>query len=510
MKNTPPAKSCVISLIAYVAVLWGAVDLRSQSNPAATDKEVIQLSPFNVRSEKDYGYRKTNATTATRIGSDIINTPLNINVVSGELIDDLSIRQIGETMNYVSGAITDKIFPDGNFIRMRGQPIGDPFRNGFRRPLSNGTDNIERVEVIKGPSTVFFGEGNPGGIVNYITKKPELRSAAQVEYSFGSYQYNKAKIDAQGKLGDNAGFRVISSYEDSNNWMDFTYNRVKYVDATFLFKPTSDLEVLLEYEIREQKQNDGFMNLTSNRQYHADWENPPADIQNATGLSAAQLRSRWLTNSNNWAQDVEKARGTRPFRIDTNVNDYTPRGIRFNNGGPDYYRQLDANTFSAETKYHAAEWFDLRYAFNHVKGEYDEAAAFSPLQLNADKTVQLNRLSGRPYEITDYTHQLDLYFNHTAGWGKNTLLVGMEHNRSKQTRYINLYDYSGLAPTMDRNGNTLTGINIYRFWDYLHDPIRLSEICMRVVSASYETNDATRNAYYNVKENFLMVVCIPW
>ena len=496
MQTFASKSSGVSQALQYVLVGLLVATMSGQTaTPASSGQEIVRLSAFSVNAEKDQGYRIGNATTATRIGAEIINTPLNIAVVSGELIEELNIRQFGETMNYVTGAITDKVFPDGDFIRIRGQPIGAPFRNGFRRPLSNTTENIERVEVVKGPSTVFFGEGNPGGIVNYITKKPELKNAAALEYTFGSYHYRKFKLDAQARLGDRAGIRVIGAHEDSGNWIDFSYHRAKYANVALLARPSKAWEIVVDYEMRRSRMNDGFMNLTSNRQFHLDYDNPPADIQAVLGMNAAQLRNRWRIAVNTWALDVERTRGNRPFTINENVNDFTPRRRRLNLGGPEFFEQRDVDGLGGDVKFHAAAWLDLRYAFNWLDGHFDEYD-LPPTTVNGDRTVRIDNLRGAPYDTTAKTHQLDLLLKYEASWGTHKLLVGAEHDRSDNITRSRAYNFNNLAPVTDRAGAILTGINIYRFWDpFLHQPVRLSQIDAGL-GPTYTTSDATRRAGY--------------
>ena len=493
-----PGLRRVVTFIIIGTAGWSAEPARQQTDATSagpSKSEVVQLSAFNVNAEKDYGYRVTNAATATRVGTAIINTPLNIQVISGELIDDLNVRQVGETLNYISGATTDKVFADGDFIRLRGQPIGAVFRNGFRRSLSTSTENIERVEVVKGPSTVFFGEGNPGGIVNYITKRPEIRNAGSIQYSYGSYDYHKAKLDVQTRMGSKAGVRVIAAYEDSDNWIDFSYNKAKYAAFSAVYRVAPTTELFVEYEVRRQKQNDGFMNLTSNRQFHADYDNPPADVQARLGMTAAQLRNRWRIAVNQWALDVETTRGNRPFTITENVNDYSPRGIRLNLGGEDLFEQRNVDTFNGEIKHALARWFDVRYAFNWIQGEFDEYD-LPPTMVNGDRTIRLDNIRGIPYSTRSTTHQLDLLLKHASSWGNHKLLAGAEYDRGYSINRNRAYNFNALAPVLDRTGATLTGLNVYRFWDpFLHAPVKLREVDAGL-SPNYSTSESTRRAYY--------------
>ena len=144
------------------------------------DKEVLVLSPFQVSTDKDYGYLKTNSATATRIGTEIQKVPLNISVISEEFIKDANFKDIQDVLRYQSTSAGDGrmgiiqpatgFTPAGN-MSMRGFPINSRLRNGLIRYNAYNLDNVERVEIIKGPAAVFFGNAFPGGVINYVTKQ---------------------------------------------------------------------------------------------------------------------------------------------------------------------------------------------------------------------------------------------------------------------------------------------------------------------------------------------------
>ena len=75
-----------------------------------TDEGVQVLSPFQVKDDKDYGYLKTNAATATKIGMEIQKVPLNISVVSREFLDDTNARSITDLFRYSSASTGDNRF----------------------------------------------------------------------------------------------------------------------------------------------------------------------------------------------------------------------------------------------------------------------------------------------------------------------------------------------------------------------------------------------------------------
>ncbi|TVR48061.1 MAG: TonB-dependent receptor [Puniceicoccaceae bacterium] len=83
-------------LCIFASLVFAPVQLSAQD----VDDDIYVLSPFDVRTEGDAGYRKTNAVTAIRIGAPIIETPFSISVIPRELIDDLDIRNNNELFFY--------------------------------------------------------------------------------------------------------------------------------------------------------------------------------------------------------------------------------------------------------------------------------------------------------------------------------------------------------------------------------------------------------------------------
>ncbi|MEY4006839.1 MAG: hypothetical protein RLZZ221_2935 [Verrucomicrobiota bacterium] len=129
----------------------------------ATDEGVSALTPFEVKTDKDYGYLKTNAMTATRIGMEIQKVPMNISVISEEFLKDTNARSLTDLFRYSAASSGDTRFamrvpaneatPQGQFT-MRGFQVNTLMRNGVFRYISHNFDNIDRVEVVKGPATV--------------------------------------------------------------------------------------------------------------------------------------------------------------------------------------------------------------------------------------------------------------------------------------------------------------------------------------------------------------------
>ena len=115
------------------------------SSFAQAEPDVLTLSAFEVTGEKDYGYLKTNAATATRIGMEIQNIPMNINVMSEEFIKDAGLTKVTDIFRYTASGAADGKFamrrpansstPQGAFT-MRGFTVNTLLRNGVFRYTS--------------------------------------------------------------------------------------------------------------------------------------------------------------------------------------------------------------------------------------------------------------------------------------------------------------------------------------------------------------------------------------
>jgi hypothetical protein len=204
----------------------------------------ILLSPFTVDTSKDYGYRRTHAVTATRIGMPTIESPLNIQVIGADFLRDIGADNIQDAFRYTSGISTD----DGNefrpAVRVRGFAPSALFRDGFLRYYNFDIDGIEQIEVVKGPNAVFFGRTSPGGIINYTTKKAQFRNETSFQATLGDHAYYKGLLDSQVSLmGGRMGARVVASKVDAESWLDEKTQKKDFVLANVIFRPFANLEL---------------------------------------------------------------------------------------------------------------------------------------------------------------------------------------------------------------------------------------------------------------------------
>lgn len=232
-----------------------AVAFAQQSPKSSADSDdVIKLEEFTVTGAQSSGYRATSAITATGIGSKIGDTPLAINVVTSEFINDRSMFDVYETLNSVPGVLTNPRSESAFTVRGFGGNI--TYRNGqYRRQLL--TDwNMDQVEVILGPSAIFFGAVRPGGIVNYITKKPVFSgNFAETKIAAATEGFYRAEVFQNVKLSNQLAVRIgLGGLRDNDSYLDRYYKNETYFGGSAIWKPTVNQQITVDLESVSRKQ----------------------------------------------------------------------------------------------------------------------------------------------------------------------------------------------------------------------------------------------------------------
>ncbi len=194
-------------------------------NPAADepDEEIV------VTGDRQDGYNPLNSSTATGTDTPIRDIPFSIQVVPQQVLQDRNVTELGDALETVGG-----VSPAGgrgtsvngpNFL-IRGFDVSSNiFRDGIGfvslAPLS--TNDIERVEVLKGPASVLFGQGEPGGVINLVSKMPLREPFYSVSFGAGNFDTYQGGIDLSGPLTEDrtVRYRLNISYENYGSFRDF-------------------------------------------------------------------------------------------------------------------------------------------------------------------------------------------------------------------------------------------------------------------------------------------------
>jgi iron complex outermembrane receptor protein len=193
------------------------------ASPSSTDTQgdaTVKLPSFTVSENQDKGYLAANSVSATRISTPIADLPFAVSAFTPQFIADIGAQDIGDIVMYAAGVSNGSNgFSYQAAFYLRGFQQY-PEENGFfeGQYANNYVDAsaIERVEVVKGPASLLYGQIQPGGTVNYITKQPEPKRFEKINIQAGSYNFYRGTLDVNEPLiGDTLLFRFNGSVEKS-------------------------------------------------------------------------------------------------------------------------------------------------------------------------------------------------------------------------------------------------------------------------------------------------------
>jgi len=222
------------------------------------ESDVITLTTFQVTTTADRGYRAGNSVSATRIDTPIKDLPFSISAFTEQFIEDIGALELPEVASFAPGVTSGaKEFTQGNNrYSIRGFD-GDvtPQRNGFVGNRYVDTGNIQRVEVVKGPASLLYGQITPGGTVNYITKRPTEKPFVKVKQQVGTDEFWRTDVDVnQALAGGRVGLRLVGAYENALAWADPSGGDSHLLAGAASFGITDYARLIVDFESYSRQQ----------------------------------------------------------------------------------------------------------------------------------------------------------------------------------------------------------------------------------------------------------------
>ncbi|MFM7750947.1 MAG: hypothetical protein ACKPB0_11110, partial [Opitutaceae bacterium] len=230
--------------------------------PAAETPEpkVVELSPFQVSSDRDVGYVANHTLAGSRLRTNLADVANAISVFTPELIADLNAFSENDLMRYSAAAVPERTdqtaqvqginTETGVFqYRIRGQ-LASRSRNYFGSALLPDTYNSERFEEARGPNAILFGLGGAGGILNTTTKQARFgRAFAQLNVTAGRDALRRAHLDGNIAPNDRLALRVNALEHTADGWQahQFTVNRRLALASTVRINRTTTLRLDAEF-----------------------------------------------------------------------------------------------------------------------------------------------------------------------------------------------------------------------------------------------------------------------
>lgn len=228
--------------------------------PEANSSRTLQLPGITVAGQDpvETGYAVRRSSTATKTDTPIMETPVSIQAISREVMDDQQVIRVRDALKNVSSVQAIDDFYD-NFIIRGFDTDNSTYRNGLK--LSSLTDletaNLEQIDILKGPAAVLFGRVQPGGLVNLVPKRPLDQPYYSVQQQLGSFDLYRTTLDATGPVTPDRSllYRVNFAYKDTGSFRDFVGADHVFVAPSLTWRPTDRFSINTDFEY----QHDSFV-----------------------------------------------------------------------------------------------------------------------------------------------------------------------------------------------------------------------------------------------------------
>lgn len=401
----------------------------------AADEDDGTLRIFVTGEQEGSEYFEPTSTTGTRTDTPLIEVPQSIQVIPQQVLEDQQVIQLDEALTNVSGVVGSTVEGSGFRFAIRGFDRANVLRDGFNISASDNTGrsgfqtlsetaNLEQIEVLRGPASILYGEINPGGIINLVTKQPLYEPFFGAELQVGSNSLIRPSVDLSGPLTDDANvrYRVNAVVENSEGFRGFTQNIQRTFIAPVIAWDISDrtrLTVEAEY-LDDQRPYDtgtvafgrGILNIPRDR-----IANEPSDFRRTSTLMAGytfthEFNDDWrVYNAFRYISDRSQGRVAIPF----NFNETTGTLLR-----------LDAATNNYRESYALQ---------TNIVGEFETGSIGHTLLLGVDLSqTNVNLLT------TGSAVPLPLnIFNPVYNLPRSSVLSLVGLNEFNQTRRLGLY-----------------------------------------------------------------------
>jgi len=240
---------------AVFAATWFSSFLPAADLPAKpTAEETIVLAEFNVAGTAD-GWLATNTLSGTRTNLDLRDLPRSMQIMTSEFLSDIGALTLTDATDYMSGITNvggQDQTNDSNTYQVRGFRQNKPYRNGQREPFAGmlyDSATVDRVEVLKGPSSLLAGVSEPGGMINSITKVPRSRAETSLNLRGDSWGMRRGEVDVSLPINPRLATRLVLVRQAGDGWQQFAWsNRTVYYGAvSFKFSDRTRYNANIEY-----------------------------------------------------------------------------------------------------------------------------------------------------------------------------------------------------------------------------------------------------------------------
>ncbi|XKY15041.1 TonB-dependent siderophore receptor [Stutzerimonas zhaodongensis] len=230
-----------------------AVPMIGNAQESSTKKadEPFRLAPIIVNASASAGDDASTVVAQElwvggKVPTSILNTPASVSVVTQKEIEQRSASTTEEVLQYTPGVISDYYGTDdrNDYFKIRGfqaTTYRDGLTLGSMRGVREEPFAYERIEILRGANSTLFGPADPGGSVNFVTKKPRFDKFGQGYVTYGSFDHIETGIDVGDSLNEDQtlAYRFTGKFQDSEREYDHSKDDSKFLMGGLTWAPTA-------------------------------------------------------------------------------------------------------------------------------------------------------------------------------------------------------------------------------------------------------------------------------
>lgn len=217
-----------------------------------------------------FGFVAKRAATATKTDTPVMETPQSISVITRDRIEAQGAQTVQQAIGYTAGVAAGVYGNDnrGDWGKFRGTDFTqyqDGLLNqvGFYNNVRTDVYALERIDVLRGPSSMLFGQGAVGGILNLVSKRPQAEAAREIGVQFGNNNRKQVQADLTGPLDADGKwlYRLVALARDSDTHVDHTQDNRYLIAPSLTWRPNTDtsLTLLANFQRDDSNTTAGFL-----------------------------------------------------------------------------------------------------------------------------------------------------------------------------------------------------------------------------------------------------------
>ncbi|HEX8610615.1 MAG TPA: TonB-dependent siderophore receptor [Telluria sp.] len=249
--NPLPLAAAVRSALIFAAL--AGPGSQAWANDVVDDAAAVAMPVITVDGKKeDNGYVARRSGAGTKTDTPLIETPQSISVIPRERFEEQGAQTLRQTLNYSAGLVSSYFDSRVDAVTSRGgnpAMLQDGVQSNFGSYNTTRPDpyTLERVEVLRGPSSVLYGQGGIGGVVNLVSKRPMASSQREVQVQIGSNSRKQLSLDINQVL-DNDGrwlARLVAVGRNSGTQVNMVSDDRKLIAPSLTWAPSADTSLTL-------------------------------------------------------------------------------------------------------------------------------------------------------------------------------------------------------------------------------------------------------------------------